>query len=103
MVEFVFCLLVFGGKFLRLWNLFDLLMILVIVALFVADAIVRDFYPSAVFKLRALCRIYRITLLVQDLLDTEVEYRISKIKSIRKSPVEEVSEILNGLARKAKR
>jgi len=48
---------------------FDLGMILLTIALYIADVIVGNFYASSVFKIRALFRLYRTTIHVQNICD----------------------------------
>lgn len=55
--------------FINIWNLVDLVALVLIIALFIADAIIDDFYASAVFKIRALFRIYKVTIHIMNISD----------------------------------
>ena len=63
-IEQLFLLLIMRGKYINSWNIFDNVMIFCLIAIYIADVIVDNFYASAVFKVRALLRLFKITLYV---------------------------------------
>jgi len=51
MIEYIITLCVMRISFINVWNVFDLLAILILIGLFIADVVVTNFYASAVFKI----------------------------------------------------
>lgn len=100
--EFLLGLLLLQHHFITAWNIFDLLLIVFLIAFYIADVVVHNFYASAVFKLRALFRMYRLTLLVQNIFSPKFSLK-NKVQGVWKSPVEEVSDILYALLWRAKK
>ena len=76
-------------------------MLVGIVALYIADVIVNNFYASAVFKIRALFRLFKITLHVQNIIDPHYKFKKKVKQIVHKSKGEEVAEILEGIKQKA--
>lgn len=75
-----------------------------IIGLFIADVIVHNFYASAVFKIRALFRLFMITIHVQNIIDPNYKFeKKQKGEKVPKSKAEEVTEILENLKKKAKK
>lgn len=100
--EFLLSFILLQHHFLTIWNIVDFGLILWLIAFYVADACVQNFYASAVFKLWALFRMYWLTLLIQNISAPKFSYK-NKVKCVWKSPVEEVSDILYNLLWKAKK
>lgn len=100
-VEFFMTFAMMQISFLTLWNLLDFFLILALIGLYIADVIVHDFYASAVFKIRALFRMPKITLLLFYIISPPFAFKgknkvvVSKIKS----KGDEVTEILEGMKR----
>lgn len=105
--EFLISFSVFQMSFLTFWNLFDFIMLVCLISLYIADAVVGNFYASSVFKLRALCRMYKVTLHILYIASPPFSSIGSKVSnqsdSKLKSRGEEVTEILEGMKRRAKR
>jgi len=100
-IEHLVTVAMMHDHFINYWSLWDLIMLVGIVALYIADVIVNNFYASAVFKIRALFRLFKITLHVQNIIDPHYKFKKKVKQVVHKSKGEEVAEILEGIKQKA--
>jgi len=73
-VEYIITFACMRITFINLWNILDLVAIVVLIALYIADVTVSNYYASAVFKTRALLRMPKITLLVIYIFSPQVKF-----------------------------
>ena len=102
--EFILTLIVMNTSFFNLWNLIDFFMIVAIIGLWIADVCVSDFYASAVFKIRALFRMYKVSIHILYMMSPPFVVKLKqKVGKKASSKGEEVAEILEGMKRRSKR
>lgn len=101
-LDSLFQICIHRKNYLNAWNFIDLISLLGVICLFIVDACIQDFYASSVFKIRAVFRTFKITLLIQQLFSICTS-NANKVQNTKLSPVEQVSDILRNIQRRAAR
>lgn len=78
-------------------------MILGVIAFYIVDVCVGNYYVSAVFKIRALFRMFKITILIINIIQPRLSMKSNKVESFKRSMTnaELVTDILERMKKKA--